>query len=211
MLDEVFWPRLNDLFAFQILREFKMFHSPRQILVCAYTIWQYSQSFISCTIPSGSPSPLHTHLCLVLLPLLNYSAAFVYYVINRFNYVYTQPTLAILLHIINFCFYIISPNGIILSRYEQTFTFSLEISLSKSYSGFPECNLDILSLKVSIKSFSHFRFLVYVVFLFVLLLSLLLLAAPFIMSLCYLMHSSNPCIDASAQIRNAVESSSHFS
>ena len=40
--------------GFQNPREFYAFHSPGKILVCAYTIWHYSQILIYCTIPNRS-------------------------------------------------------------------------------------------------------------------------------------------------------------
>ena len=44
-------------FVSQNLREFCAFHSPRQIMGCAYTICSYGQISISCTITNGSLCP----------------------------------------------------------------------------------------------------------------------------------------------------------
>ena len=59
-LSLVYWPWIWDL------REFCVSHSPRRILVCAYTIWYYGQISISCTIPGG-PSLPHTVVSSLLL------------------------------------------------------------------------------------------------------------------------------------------------
>ena len=50
-----FGPEFCDLFVFQNPQEFYASHSLGQILVCAYTIFQFGKILISCTIPSGSP------------------------------------------------------------------------------------------------------------------------------------------------------------
>ena len=54
----VVWPRLDGPFVSQNLREFCASHSPGWILSGAYIICSYVQIETSCTIPSGSPSPL---------------------------------------------------------------------------------------------------------------------------------------------------------
>ena len=54
-LSLVFKSILYDLFVSQNTRDFWASPSSRRILVCAYTIWQYGQILISCTIPCGSP------------------------------------------------------------------------------------------------------------------------------------------------------------
>ena len=55
----VVWPRLDNPFVSQNPIEFYVSHSPGQILSFAYTICSYGQIQISCTILSGSPSPLN--------------------------------------------------------------------------------------------------------------------------------------------------------
>ena len=55
--DLVVWPRFGDPFVFQNPQELSVSHFLRRVQGCAYTICSYDQIKISCTIPSGSPSP----------------------------------------------------------------------------------------------------------------------------------------------------------
>ena len=53
-------------------------------------------------------------------------AVFVYYVINCFVFTITKPTLLILLRLIEFRFYILDSNGVVLSCDKNRFSFSLK-------------------------------------------------------------------------------------
>ena len=53
----VVWPRSRDLFLSQNSRELCEVHSLGRIEDCEYTTCSFGQISISCTIPSGLPSP----------------------------------------------------------------------------------------------------------------------------------------------------------
>ena len=91
-----------------------LFHSPRKLLGCAYTIWVYGQMKIPCTIPCRSPCPrsrvksytLSMLICYIRL-LCDWSLPLHHYII----YIY------ILLLIIYSYFDMIGSYGVILSCY----------------------------------------------------------------------------------------------
>ena len=64
------WSRISALLLFQNPREVSTSHSPVQTLGCAYTICSYSQTSISCTIPSWllcRASRVYSHILSVLI------------------------------------------------------------------------------------------------------------------------------------------------
>ena len=57
-VDQVIWPRLNDLIVSQNLKEYCASHFSGRNLGCDYTTCSHGQILYSCSIPSGSPCPL---------------------------------------------------------------------------------------------------------------------------------------------------------
>ena len=97
-----------------------------------------------------------------LILLLCYFATFTYSEINHFVFVTTSYTLAILLHIITFCFNIIGLYGIVFCYYEKGFSFTLKVFLLVAMSRFltPICHLKYPYCWFSF----HFCFHVFVVY-----------------------------------------------
>ena len=121
----VVWPSLGDPFVSQNPREVCASHFLGRILDCAYTICSYGQISISCTIPSGSPSPPgRVSSCSFLL------AYCIHQVDDCSFHLYHLIT-----YICNFLsrqfllWY--SPYVVILCCYQKRFSFSFKASLSQ--------------------------------------------------------------------------------
>ena len=148
---------------------------------------QFSHNFGHITFP--------THSRLVFYIFFRRFATFVYYVINRLISVTTQPILTILLCVNNFCFNIVGAYGVV-CYYLKEFSFSLKVFLSFPFVWY----FVIFPLKYSYSCFSFCCFfLSCIAFLFVLVVSELLLTAVISLSLLFLMHSSSLLNDASTQ------------
>ena len=105
-LDLSIWWWLGDLFVSQNPSKFYASHSPGQIMDCVYTIWHNGKILISCTIPSGPPSPSS------LILLLYYFAIFAHDMINSFISITIWSIFDIFLRLIYFHLNIVDFHGV---------------------------------------------------------------------------------------------------
>ena len=71
----VFWSGSDDLFVYKNSREFNALPFQDRILVCSFSIWQYGQILISCTICCGStfqPSFVKSFCAILLHSLIKW-------------------------------------------------------------------------------------------------------------------------------------------
>ena len=117
----VVWPRLDEPFVSQNLREFCASRFPGRILDCTYTIFSYGQMLASSTIPRGSP-------CIT---------SWLYSLMGLIDSALSPHNLHLLFCcLVYFCFDIVSPYGVVLCCYRKRFRFSLKVFFSKKCPSF---------------------------------------------------------------------------